>query len=112
MAAAWRAFKIFCDIMEIVSNTGIAMTVPARSIQVGMWYPVLAATDEFKVMMAPAKAPRITKPLARKSTPGVTYTILVIVEEEAMLMGNCREQPINIVQRIYGHHLIIAVGTA
>jgi hypothetical protein len=90
MAAAWREFKIFCVIMDTVSNRGIAMAVPARSIHVGMNNPVLAATDKLRVMIAPTKAARITSPVARKSTPGVINTILMVVQEIRMLVGNCR----------------------
>jgi len=86
MAVAWRAFEILRDITETVNDTGMAMVVPARSTHVGMWYPALAATDEFKVTMVPTKAPRIKDPLARRSTPGVTYTILVDRQRQRRLV--------------------------
>lgn len=115
MALARRAFEIFRDITDTVNNIGMAMDVPARSIHVGMWHPALATTDEFKVTIVPTKAPRIKNPLARKSTPGVTYTILMSCQRQGRLVGNCRKHVLGINSRGYTyhstarHHLIIVI---
>jgi len=85
---------------------------PQEASMFGMWYPALAGTDEFKVVMAPTKAPGIKSPLTRKSTPGVTYAILVRSEcwwEIAECSVNIQSWlRINILLR--GHGLIITAG--